>query len=52
MVATEDGDYSGTAAIPAGDAAFAVAVGSTGTIVGNVAVGAAGNDGNTWRQIN
>ena len=27
-------------------------LGGTGTITGNVAVGAVGNDGNTWRQIN
>ena len=50
VVATEDLNYSGTGNGPPSDSAFQVAF--AGTITGNVAVGGAGNDGNTWRQVN
>ena len=48
VIAAEDGAYSGTGNGPAGDAAFQVA----GTITGSVAIGVAGADGNTWKQVN
>jgi prepilin-type N-terminal cleavage/methylation domain-containing protein len=48
VVATEAAAYSGTGNGPAGDAAFSAA----GLITGNVAIGAVGNDGNTWKQVN
>ena len=50
VVATEDSNYSGTGAGPAPDSAFQAA--GAGVITGNVAVGGAGNDTNTWRQVN
>ena len=48
VVGSEDGNYSGTGNGPAGDAAFQAA----GTITGAVAIGGAGQDGNTWKQVN
>jgi prepilin-type N-terminal cleavage/methylation domain-containing protein len=48
VVATEAAAYSGTGNGPASDAAFVGA----GVITGNVAIGAAGQDGNTWKQVN
>jgi len=48
VIAAEDGAYSGTGNGPAGDAAFQVA----GAITGSVAIGVAGVDGNTWKQVN
>jgi prepilin-type N-terminal cleavage/methylation domain-containing protein len=48
VVATEAAAYSGTTAGPNPDAAFTGA----GVITGNVAIGAAGQDGNTWKQVN
>jgi prepilin-type N-terminal cleavage/methylation domain-containing protein len=47
VVQTEDSNYSGTGAGPAGDAAFQVA----GTITGSVAIGGVGSDNNTWKQV-
>lgn len=43
-------NYSGAAAAPAGDAAYVVA--SAGDITGALAIGVAGNDGNTWTSVN
>jgi len=40
--------YSGTAAMPAGDAAFTVA----DDLGAPLAIGIPGNDGNTWRSVN
>ena len=48
VVGTEAAGYSGTGAGPAADAAFQAA----GTITGAVAIGIAGQDGNTWKQVN
>ena len=48
VVSTEAAAYSGTANGPPSDAAFQAA----GTITGSVAIGVAGSDGNTWRQVN
>ncbi len=48
VVGSEDGNYSGTGNGPAGDAAFQAA----GVITGSVAIGVAGQDGNTWKQVN
>ena len=48
VVGSEDSDYSGTGNGPASDAAFQVA----GAITGSVAIGVAGVDGNTWKQVN
>jgi prepilin-type N-terminal cleavage/methylation domain-containing protein len=48
VVATEDSNYSGTGAGPAGDAAFQAG----GSITGAVAIGIAGADGNVWKQVN
>jgi prepilin-type N-terminal cleavage/methylation domain-containing protein len=48
VVSSEDGNYSGTGAGPDGDAAFQAA----GSITGAVAIGVAGQDGNTWKQVN
>ena len=48
VVGTEDNAYSGTGAGPGGDAAFQAA----GSITGSVAIGVAGVDGNTWKQVN
>ncbi|MDF1701899.1 MAG: DUF2950 family protein [Planctomycetota bacterium] len=48
VIGVEDSNYSGTGNGPAGDAAFQAA----GTITGSVAIGAAGQDGNTWKQVN
>ena len=48
LIGTEAAAYSGTGAGPASDAAFQVA----GSITGSVAIGVAGADGNTWKQIN
>ncbi|MDJ0523467.1 MAG: DUF2950 family protein [Planctomycetota bacterium] len=48
VVGSEDNAYSGTGNGPAGDAAFQVA----GSITGSVAIGVAGADGNTWKQVN
>ena len=50
VVATEDEAYSGTTKNPAADAAFSKD--DPGVITGKVAVGAVGNDDNTWRQVN
>ena len=50
LVATEKNTYSGTAAGPASDAAFKPA--DAGKITGAVAIGIAGVDGNTWKQVN
>ncbi len=48
VVATEDANYSGTGNGPDPEAAF-----QAGTaITGNVAIGIAGVDGNTWKQVN
>ena len=47
VTATEDSNYSGTNSGPAGDAGF-VAAG----ITGQVAIGEAGTDTNTWKQVN
>ena len=47
VVGTEAAAYSGTGAGPAGDAAFQAA-----NITGSVAIGVAGTDGNTWKQVN
>ncbi len=48
VIATEDSAYSGTGAGPAAEAAF-----QAGTaITGSVAIGVAGVDGNTWKQVN
>ena len=47
-VATDDADYSGTGNGPSADAAFHAGPG----IVGKVAVGVEGQDGNLWRQAN
>lgn len=41
-------NYSGAAAPPAGDAAFTAA----GDITSNLAIGAVGQDGNTWVSVN
>ena len=48
VTAAEDSDYSGTGNGPDGDAAFQVA----GAITGTAAIGAAGADTNTWKQVN
>ena len=48
VVATDDADYSGTGNGPSADAAFRAGPG----IVGPVAVGVEGQDGNLWRQAN
>ena len=48
MLFAEDNAYSGTGNGPAADAAFQTA----GTITGAIAVGVAGQDGNTWKVIN
>ena len=48
VLATDDPDYSGSGNGPLGDAAFK----SRGTITGAVALGAEGQDGNLWRQVN
>ena len=50
VVATEKSTYSGTAAGPASDAAFKPA--DAGKITGAVAIGTAGVDGSTWKQVN
>ena len=50
LVATEKNTYSGTGAGPASDAAFKIA--DAGKITGAVAIGIAGVDGNTWKQVN
>jgi hypothetical protein len=46
VLATEDARYAGPGNGPAADAAFR----SPG-ITGPTAIGAAGNDGNAWRQV-
>ena len=48
VVATESNSYSGSGAGPAGDAAFQ----NANSITGAVAIGIAGADGNTWKQVN
>jgi prepilin-type N-terminal cleavage/methylation domain-containing protein len=48
VVATEDSTYSGTGNGPGADSAFQAA----GAITGAVAIGGAGADGNTWKQVN
>ena len=48
VIGAEDSAYSGTGNGPASDAAFQVA----GSITGSVAIGVAGVDGNTWKQVN
>ena len=48
VIAAEDSNYSGTGNGPAADAAFQAA----GAITGSVAIGVAGVDGNTWKQVN
>jgi hypothetical protein len=48
IVATEFKNYSGTGNGPGAAAAFKVA----GSITGSVAIGVAGSDGNTWKQVN
>ena len=48
VVGSEDSNYSGTGNGPAADAAFQAA----GSITGAVAIGVAGQDGNTWKQVN
>ena len=48
VVATEAAGYSGSTNGPASAAAFTTA----GVITGNVAIGVAGNDTNTWKQVN
>ena len=50
VVATEKNTYSGTAVGPASDAAFKPA--DAGKITGAVAIGVAGVDGSTWKQVN
>ena len=50
IVTTEKNTYSGTAGGPASDAAFKPA--DAGKIIGAVAIGVAGVDGNTWKQVN
>ena len=50
VVATEKSTYSGTAVGPASDAAFKPA--DAGKITGAVAIGVAGVDGSTWKQVN
>ena len=50
VIATEKNAYSGTAAGPASDAAFKPA--DAGTIIGAVAIGVVGVDGNIWKQVN
>ncbi len=47
VIGVEDNAYSGTGNGPASDAAFQAA-----SITGSVAIGAAGQDGNTWKQVN
>src|SRR5687768_9193005 len=49
VTATEAPAYSGTGAGPLPDAAFRP---PAGTITTQVAIAAAGNDANTWRQVN
>ena len=49
LVATEKNTYSGTAAGPNSDAAFKPA--DAGKITGAVAIGVAGNQGGTWKQV-
>lgn len=48
VLATEDPRYAGPGGGPAANAAFRGGPG----IVGPVAIGVAGNDGNTWTQVN
>ena len=48
VLACEDLAYSGAGTGPPGGAAFLVGT----AITGNVAIAAAGSDGNTWRQVN
>jgi hypothetical protein len=48
VLQTEAAAYSGTGAGPAGDAAFL----NAGVITGAIALGVAGQDGNTWKQVN
>ncbi len=50
VIATEANAYSGSGAGPASDAAFKPA--DAGKITGAVAIGVAGVDGNTWKQVN
>ena len=50
VVTTESSTYSGAVG-PACDAAFQAAS-AAGTITGAVAIGVAGRDGNTWKQVN
>ena len=50
VVATEKSTYSGTATGPASDAAFNPA--DAGRITGAVAIGIAGVDASTWKQVN
>jgi prepilin-type N-terminal cleavage/methylation domain-containing protein len=45
---TEDSDYGGTGNAPPVDSAFA----NAGVITGAIVLGAAGQDGNTWKQVN
>ncbi|MGE0229554.1 MAG: hypothetical protein AB7U23_13710 [Dehalococcoidia bacterium] len=47
VLVTEDPRYAGPGSGPAADAAF-----RDSAITGRVAIGAAGNDGNTWTQAN
>jgi prepilin-type N-terminal cleavage/methylation domain-containing protein len=49
ITSTEVAAYSGTGAGPLADAAFRP---PAGVITSTVAIAAAGNDGNTWRQVN
>jgi prepilin-type N-terminal cleavage/methylation domain-containing protein len=48
VIATEDSTYSGTGNGPPADGAFQ----ASGAITGAVAIGGAGSDGNTWKQVN
>ncbi len=50
LIATEAAAYSGTGGGPASDAAFKPA--DAGKITGAVAIGVAGVDGKTWKQVN
>jgi hypothetical protein len=51
VVATDCATYSGANG-PRCDAAFVPDPSSTSTIAGKVALGAKGNDGNVWKQVN
>ena len=50
VTATEAAGYTGSGAGPVAHAAFVG--GANDIILGNVAIGVAGGDGNTWKQVN